>query len=122
MLARTFLKIRIKHAAVVPGILLGALGVMGCGTSGAAGDAQIAVKNYQFAPQTLYAHPGEMTRLVVRNGDAVNHTFTIRELGVNQNIPARGNAVVEFTPQTTGVYALVCLPHPNMRGTIEVKP
>lgn len=122
MLTRAFSAIRIKHAAVALGILLGASTSFGCGAGGAAGDAQIAVKNYQFAPQTLYAHPGELTRLVVRNDDAVSHTFTIRELGVNQNIPARGNAVVEFTPQTTGVYALVCLPHPNMRGTIEVKP
>ncbi|MCC7165096.1 MAG: cupredoxin domain-containing protein [Anaerolineae bacterium] len=122
MTSRTFFAIRTKHAVVALGILLGASSVMGCGASGGAGGAQIAMKNYQFAPQTLYAHPGEITRLVVRNDDAVSHTFTIQELGVNQNIPARGNAVVEFTPQTTGVYALVCLPHPNMRGTIEVKP
>ncbi len=97
------------------------VGVMGCGAN-ASGGAQIAMKDYQFAPQTYHARVGEKVRLVVKNDDAASHTFTIPEFGVNQNIPARQQAVVEFQAPTAGVYQYVCLPHPNMRGTLEVKP
>lgn len=80
------------------------------------------MKDYQFAPQTLHARVGETVRVVVKNEDASAHTFTIQEMGVNQNIPARQEAVIEFQPMVAGVYQYVCLPHPNMVGTIEVKP
>lgn len=122
MLNRTNFSTQIKRVAAALALCLSAASVLGCGANGAAGGAQIAMKDYQFAPQTIYAHVGETARFVVKNNDAVAHTFTVKELGINQNIPARGQAVVEFQTPTQGVFQYVCLPHPNMRGTIEVKP
>jgi len=97
------------------------VGAMGCGANNSGG-VQVAMRDYQFAPQTYQARVGEKVRLVVKNDDAAAHTFTISELGVNQNIPARQQAVIEFQPSAAGVYQYVCLPHPNMRGTLVVKP
>lgn len=121
MFNRTDFLAQIKRVAVALVILSSAASVLGCGANDAGG-AQIAMKDYQFAPQTIHARVGETARFVVKNNDAVAHTFTVKELGVNQNIPARGQAVIEFQAQTAGVLQYVCLPHPNMRGTIEVEP
>jgi len=121
MKAKSFLSLDSRR---VLGMLLGAalmVGAMGCGAN-ASGGAQVAMRDYQFAPQTYQARVGEKVRLVVKNDDAAAHTFTISELGVNQNIPGRQQAVIEFQPSAAGVYQYVCLPHPNMRGTLEVKP
>ncbi|TAH48090.1 MAG: hypothetical protein EYC68_22310 [Chloroflexota bacterium] len=122
MLQQTKISLAVKRFAATVVILASAAGVLGCGANGAAGGAQIAMKDYQFAPQTIHARVGETARFVVKNNDAVAHTFTVKELGVNQNIPARGQAVIEFQTPTQGIFAYVCLPHPNMRGTIEVEP
>lgn len=101
-----------------------AVSVLGCGSLDAASadGIRMRMKDYQYAPQTIQARVGETVRVQVRNEDVVAHTFTVQELGINENILARASAVIEFQAQTAGVFKYICLPHPNMVGTIEVKP
>ncbi len=66
-------------------------------------------------------------------GDTVNfefvsesafHTFTVEELGIDEDVGDGETVNFEFTFDTPGTYALICLPHETqgMVGSITVGP
>jgi len=79
-----------------------------------------------FSPKKLTVPAGKPVRLQVRNIDTVMHGFAIPALGVDAGeIPAGHVALLEFTPETPGVYDYYCTVwcsefHIQMRGTLEV--
>lgn len=86
----------------------------------AAGDLDVRVERYEWAPKALEAQAGEVT-VFVANSDAARHTFTIRELGVTIDVPANHAARVRFEAPV-GTYRFECTvdghDHVGIRGTL----
>jgi heme/copper-type cytochrome/quinol oxidase subunit 2 len=80
-----------------------------------------------FSPQIVRVTAGRKVKLRVRNNDTVAHGFAIPALRVDLGeIKAGYSEVVEFTPETPGLYDYYCTVwcsefHLQMRGVLEVK-
>jgi plastocyanin len=85
------------------------------------GDLRMVTKDTKFIPVSLEASGGKVG-VFVANEDLFWHTFTIRKLHVNLNIPVGGHRRVEFDA-TPGTYEIVCVIHEQsgMKGTLVVK-
>ena len=87
-----------------------------------AGATAVEMRGTQFAPQRLEARPGETLKLVVTNRDAVAHTFTARELGIDATVLPGSERLIELRAPASGSYTYFCVPHEyGMRGTLEIK-
>jgi plastocyanin len=118
-------------ARVVPLVVVGLLGVAGCGSastpappptggSGASASAsasgEFTVKAYKFPAFT--ASPGQKLTLV--DGDSEPHTVTADDGSFDSGSfdnTAPGSLVAPAKP---GTYAVHCTVHPSMHGTLTV--
>ena len=116
---------RIVQAAAV--VVLGATLVaaaigVGGETRALPGDVEIVTEDVQFSPDGLDADAGEIG-VVVENRDLFWHTFTIKELDVNVNVPVGAERRVDFRA-APGAYEFVCaIPghaQAGMKGTLTV--
>ncbi|MGH2524477.1 MAG: cupredoxin domain-containing protein [Anaerolineales bacterium] len=86
-------------------------------------DLALQTEDMTFSDTALVATPGEVT-VYLANHDLFWHTFTIDELGVNLQVPVRGEREITFTA-APGTYSFYCaIPgHAliGMRGTLTVK-
>ena len=79
-----------------------------------------------YFPQKITSPVGKQIRLRVRNVDTVMHGFAIPDLDVDAGeISAGHHALLEFTPEQTGIYDFYCTTwcgdyHVQMRGILEV--
>ena len=99
-------------AVVVSGIL-SIMGRTSVSEAAAAGATQVAMADMQFsAPLEVTA--GEPARVVVHNGDAFLHDFTIPALGLEpvQVLPG-SDQLIEFTAPA-GTYTVYCTLHANL--------
>ena len=64
---------------------------------------KITASNYKFEPSIIEVEAGKEVRLEVTSSDS-NHTFTIDELEIDQEIKAYATEVIEFIPEETGEY------------------
>jgi uncharacterized cupredoxin-like copper-binding protein len=99
------------------------MGRSGVSAEARAGATAVQTKQFQFAPGRLEARAGETTRLVVSNVDATLHTFTIKELGIDQAITPGNEHLIELRAASAGTYTYYCaVPgHEAMKGTLEVR-
>ena len=81
------------------------------------GSAAIGIANTAFAPTTLPVASGS-TEITITNADAVDHTFTLDDMSVNETIAAGGSATV--TVDLTESSGFHCEIHSSMTGTLEV--
>lgn len=51
---------------------------------------------------------GTEVQLVVKNGDAMPHTFTVAQLGINLSVAPMATAKINFTAKTSGTYSWYC--------------
>jgi len=92
-------------ALVVAGALLAACG----GGAPAALDVTIKGQDIKFFPPVLAAKAGQAVNVSYVNEGALDHSFVIDELGVNQAaIPAGQTATFSFTPSAAGTYTYYC--------------
>lgn len=90
-----------------PGVLL-PLGLLrGIGGS----VAGIVTRNR--APEEDVAAGGAPADVLVRNDDAIVHTFTVPELGIDRTVGPGSEALVEVTADP-GTYAFYCRPHADL--------
>lgn len=54
---------------------------------------------------------GQTAVLRLENRDNDTHTFTVDELNVNVQMPARATSLAVFTPTRPGTYKIYCIPH-----------
>lgn len=94
-------------------------------TSAPASAAAVTVKmvdgpNYAFEPKRIEVTAGQTIKLVAGKEF---HTFTVKDLGIDQIMPAGANAEVKIPSGKKGTFRLVCLPHeaPGMVGEVVVK-
>ncbi|MBI4201440.1 MAG: cupredoxin domain-containing protein [Chloroflexi bacterium] len=89
------------------------------------GPTQVDLSNYMFTPGILEVEAGKVAKFELI-GDGLEHTFTIKALGVDISVPERPRSkTVEFlVPQAaSGDLALTCSFHElaGMVGTLRVK-
>lgn len=115
--------VAVGAVVVLVGVLVAGAVRMNGGAAARPGEIAIEARDVKFSDTTLEAPSGEIA-IAVSNGDLFWHTFTIRELGVNVNLPvgADRRAVFDAAP---GSYEFVCKigPHARlgMRGTLTVR-
>jgi plastocyanin len=103
------------------------LGLTGCGsgssTSGSASKA-VTVETYDnyFQPATITAQPGKKVTVEFKNKGATLHNFSLKELGVDKDIPVGKSATATFTPASGGTLPFFCKYHEalGMKGTVNV--
>jgi plastocyanin len=92
-------------------------GADGVGDGGTA-DVTLTVKDFAFDPATLDVSAGEQT-ITVTNTGAVEHSFTLDDDSVSQDVEAGESATVTF--EATGTIGFHCKYHPDtMKGTLTV--
>src|SRR5258708_8474929 len=110
------------------GGLVAALG--GCGsaaaTKGGSGGESVSLeaRNFQFSQTTLTLPANSTIHLTVKNAGTVHHNFSIKELGVNQDIETPGSSqTITFTTKSDASYEFFCEYHRvtnGMKGTLTV--
>ncbi len=118
-------------ALALVGALLGAAcgsdsGSSGGGGSAGGGDAgggagsALTIENFAFDPNTLSGGAGEALAITVTNGDGVEHSFTLDDGAVSQDIESGETETVTVTLPQSGSLGWHCKYHPQMTGTLEV--
>ena len=90
-------------------------------TQASAGDTRIITKDTRFVPARIEVGAGRVS-IFMANEDLFWHTFTIRKLHVNLDVPVGGHRRISFDA-SPGTYEFVCLIHEQggMKGTLVVK-
>jgi plastocyanin len=83
-----------------------------------AADAQVAMKNFDFAPMAITVSPG--TTVTWPNRDGEPHTVVSAD-GLFRSAALDQNDSFKFTFSKPGTYKYVCSIHPKMVGTVTVK-
>lgn len=88
------------------------------GGDGATADLTLTVKDFTFDPATLDVSAGEQM-ITVTNTGAVEHSFTLDDDSVSQDVEAGESATVTF--EATETIGFHCEYHPDtMKGTLTV--
>ncbi|MDP8970840.1 MAG: cupredoxin domain-containing protein [Actinomycetota bacterium] len=95
-------------------VVSGALTLAGQESLQTAGAARATLADFAF-DGPYEASAGEPTTFVVHNSDPVVHTFTVKELGVNEQVLPGSDARVDFTAPP-GTYTVYCIPHSSGPG------
>jgi plastocyanin len=105
---------------VVLAVVSAATWVSGADTGAQPGDVALVAQSVEFQPTALTAPAGTVT-VHLENRDAVRHTFTVEQLGVDVAAPAGKGRRVTFSAKS-GQYAFRCtVPgHDDMKGTLTV--
>ncbi|HEX4859663.1 MAG TPA: cupredoxin family copper-binding protein [Rhizomicrobium sp.] len=82
-----------------------------------AGEATIAMKNFDFSPMAITVSHG--TTVVWKNNDGEPHTVVSLD-GLFRSPALDQNDTFKFTFNKPGVYKYLCTIHPKMTGTITV--
>jgi hypothetical protein len=88
------------------------------------GATTLEMKNTVFLTEQLEGQAGTPTRVLLRNNDYTLHTFTIRDLGVDEFIGPRSERIIEIPAQTVGAHSFICAisgHEQTMYGTLTVK-
>jgi plastocyanin len=85
--------------------------------TGGGGATSITIADFAYDPSTVTVSSGS-TEIEVTNQDDADHTFTLDDDSVDQEIAAGESATVTVDiSSTTGFH---CEIHPDMTGTLEV--
>ncbi len=72
---------------------------------------RIATEGFAFVPAELHGSPGQTLTVEVDNEGGVAHTFTIRDLGIDEEIAPGERVEVEVTLPESGSLPFVCRFH-----------
>lgn len=112
--------IAIAGALLALTLMSAACGGGGDGGSGDGGtaDVTLGIHDFAFFPATLELSAGEHT-ITITNNDSVEHSFTLDDDSVSQDVEAGESATVTFdATETIGFH---CKYHPDqMMGTLTV--
>jgi plastocyanin len=75
----------------------------------------------KFAPAAFELEAGKSYTFNIKV-NAVYHTFTIRDLSIDAQLPPNTTQTVSVKVDKSGTYKLICIPHENagMVGTVTV--
>ena len=100
----------------------------GGGGSGPAGGSTVTISasdDLKFTPNVINATAGSAVKVTVKNTGKTDHTFVVKDLKINVQVPAGKDTDVTFTAPAAGTYTFECdLPghkEAGMAGQIIVK-
>lgn len=91
---------------------------------GSPGEIKMELNDFFFEPKDLNASAGQTLTLELENEGDAPHTFTIDELGIDEQVAPGENATVTVTPEQDGEIPFYCRFHlelQGMQGTITVR-
>lgn len=89
------------------------------GNGGGSSDQAITISNFAFDPDTLTVPPGQDVTIEVTNNDDVEHSFTLDDDSVSQDV--EGGESQTVTLNLTDEIGWHCEYHPDqMKGTITL--
>ena len=90
-------------------MLIAACGGGGSGTTSSSAVTIKVTDDLKFTPNVINAKPGQAVEVVVDNSAGkTDHTFIIKDLKVNEQIPAGKKTTVKFNAPAAGTYVLEC--------------
>jgi plastocyanin len=94
----------------------------GNGSSGGSGGTgtQISIKDFAFNPAQITGTAGETITITVTNNDSTEHSFTLDDDSVSQDVEPGDTQTVEVPLPDSGTVGWHCEYHPTMTGTITV--
>ena len=86
---------------------------------------RVVEHRWQWDPDYIEVRQGARVRVYIENEDPIDHGFAIREFGVDQRVPARGNVTVDFVADRAGEFEFFCSVycgpgHFDQKGTLVV--
>jgi plastocyanin len=96
-----------------------ALGACGSSSTASTGGESISLEatNFHFSQTTLTFPANTTITLTVKNAGTVHHNFSIKELGVNQDIENPGDSkTITFTTKGDATYTFYCEYHGTSKG------
>ena len=64
-----------------------------------------------FNPKVISIPNGKTTTLILKNVGQREHTFTVKELGIDAEVQPGKEKTITVTPQKPGTYELICQYH-----------
>jgi plastocyanin len=93
------------------------------GTTGGGGGsktATITIKDFAFDPNQITGTAGSTLTITVTNNDSTEHSFTLDDNSVTQDVAPGKTETVEVPLPDSGTVGWHCRFHPTMTGTITV--
>lgn len=90
-------------SAIVVGIFV----IRTQGASATPVEIRVTSKQFSYSPETITVRKGQPVKLIVSTSD-VEHSFSIKELGINVSIEPRKKKTIVFTPDKAGTFRYYC--------------
>ncbi|PGM87301.1 cupredoxin domain-containing protein [Bacillus cereus] len=84
---------------------------------------EVELNDDYFNPNVITVPAGKTTTLLLKNQGNRDHTFTVKKLGIDAEVPSRKEKTITVKPETPGTYELICRFHylKGMAGKVIVK-
>lgn len=87
-----------------------------------ADEVELEMDDFYFEPTVLEGEAGQTLKVELENEGAATHTFTVDELGVDEEVPSGDKGEAEVTFPDSGALVFYCRFHQGqgMRGGLSV--
>ncbi|PQZ49657.1 cytochrome C oxidase subunit II [Bacillus sp. MYb209] len=84
---------------------------------------EVELNDDYFNPNVITIPVGKTTTLILKNQGNRDHTFTVKKLGIDAEVPPGKEKTIAVKPETPGTYELICRFHylKGMEGKVIVK-
>lgn len=84
---------------------------------------EVELNDDYFNPNVITVPAGKTTTLLLKNKGNRDHTFTVKKLGIDAEVPPGKEKTITVKPETPGTYELICRFHylKGMDGKVIVK-
>lgn len=87
---------------------------------------KIVENQWKFLPERLTIYSNQEWKFKIYNEDSYPHSFYIKELNINENLPPKKETIIFINSPTKGTYNFFCSTvcgegHYRMTGQIEIK-
>jgi plastocyanin len=84
---------------------------------------EVVLNDDSFNPQEITIPNGTTTTLILKNKGVKDHTFTVKELGIDVQLKPGEEKSISVEPKQSGTYELICRLHyqQGMVGKVIVK-
>ncbi|MDR7001373.1 cupredoxin domain-containing protein [Neobacillus niacini] len=84
---------------------------------------EVRLNDNYFNPKDITILNGKTTQMILKNEGKKEHTFTVKNLGIDAEVEPGKEKTITVTPNKTGTYELICRYHlkEGMVGKVIVK-
>jgi plastocyanin len=84
---------------------------------------EVKIKDDYFNPNVITIPDGKTTKLILKNEGNMEHTFTVKKLGIDVEVQPGKEKTITVEPKMSGTFELICRYHfeRGMVGKVIVK-